>query len=349
MIIKKLFFYLIAFSTGFFLTYLGVPAGWLVGALVVGVIYSLFIERLTFSSAYFKFILGFIGVNIGLLMSEDLLLILSKYFLPLTMSIILILLGSLIFSKILSHYTFIDKNTAIFCCMPGGASVMMALSEEYGADQRIVSAFHTTRIILFVLLIPFLAGLFVDGSKLIAESNIFEGLNFEYLFLVKLCALIGIVLLSLVLAKLLPIPAAPFILSMILGFLFNQFIWEINSMPSFVLSFGQVLLGGVIGLRFNKSVLYKLKDIGLVSLLIMCLYVCLGLTTSVLIYMTTSLDFVTSMLSTVPAGAAEMASTAALLSLPSSIVASFQLIRLLILCIAIPLFAPLIFKHKGEA
>lgn len=343
--LHKVGFYIIIFIGGLIVTKLGVSAGWIIGSLLAGILYSFFIRKITFSSTFFKFVIGFIGVNIGLMIDEDLLPTLVKYSIPLAVSIILILIGSMFLSWILYKNTFLDKKTALFCCMPGGASVMIALSDDYGADSRIVTAFHIVRITLFVLLIPLLSGIIVNAGPLILPS---EGRSFvfDYALLYKIPILIAVVFIAIFVAKLIKIPSAPFILSMVIGFLFNQFVYNIGSMPAYVLSFAQVLLGGVISVRFNRDVLKKINKIKFVSGSIMFLYIVLGFAVSFFVYMITSLNFVTSLLSVVPAGAAEMASTAALLQQDASLVASFQLIRVLVLTILIPIIMSFIFRRE---
>lgn len=343
----KIVFYIFVFIGGFIVTKVGISAGWIIGSLLTGILYSFFIRKIKFSNTFFKFAIGFIGVNIGLMIDEDLLPTLVKYSIPLAVSIILILIGSMLLSWILYKNTFLDKKTALFCCMPGGASVMISLSEDYGADSRIVTAFHIVRITIFVLLIPLLSGFIVNADPVVL-SNEGESFVFDYALLYKIPILIVVVFVAIFVAKMIKIPSAPFILSMILGFLLNQFVYDVGSMPNYVLSFGQVLLGGVISVRFNRDILSKMNKIKFVSATVMGLYIVLGFAVSLFIYMITSFNFVTSLLSVVPAGAAEMASTAVLLDQDGSLVASFQLIRVLVLTIIIPIIMSFIFRREVE-
>lgn len=344
----KIIYFTLAAAAGALFSYIGIPAGWLIGALFTGVAYSLFFGELKFYPGLFQFALAFIGVNIGLMMKVEMFSAIRAFFIPLLISLVMILAGSWLFGKILQRFSSVDEKTAFFCCIPGGASVMMALSEEYGADQRIVAAFHSTRIILFVLMVPLLAGLLAgdpgaQGAAVSPPAAASAGIHpFDLLLFA------GIVLAALGLSKVLRIPAAPFLYAMLLGFLFNQYVFEIGTMPQAVIGIGQVLLGGMIGLRFDRSVFRKLKEIGVTSIIVMLLYLGMSFLVSTIFFWLTPLDYVTSLLSIVPAGAAEMASTAALLDLKASIVASLQLVRLLIIFLLLPLIIPLLVKKPQK-
>ena len=271
---------------------------------------------------------------------------LLTYKTPLAISILLIVLGSFVLCWILYKYTFVDKLTALFSCMPGGASVMISLSEDYGADSRIVTAFHTVRMTVFVICIPLLAGLITNAQGTMQVDENSQAIS--TMLTLKLLILASIVIGSIYVAKVIKIPSAPFTLSMIFGFIFNQFIFPLGEMPAFTVSIPLVLLGGLIGLRFSRDLLKRLSAIKKYVLLIIFLYTLLGSGVAFLVYEVTSLNFTTSLLSIIPGGAAEMASTAALLGQDASFVASFQLIRLLILSLFFPIIAHFMFRKNLE-
>jgi len=57
---------------------------------------------------------------------------------------------------LLSAITDIDLLTALLGCAPGGATAMIALSGELGADAQLVAAMHVTRLLILMILLPFL-------------------------------------------------------------------------------------------------------------------------------------------------------------------------------------------------
>lgn len=78
---------------------------------------------------------------------------------PLIVGLVVMLVGSWLLSRLLYRYSDLDAKTSLFCCVPGGASVMLLLSHQYGADQRVVAAFQSSRVVLLVFSIPAFAGM----------------------------------------------------------------------------------------------------------------------------------------------------------------------------------------------
>lgn len=58
--------------------------------------------------------------------------------------------GTLFFSRVLGY----DRPTAFFAAMPGGVAEMTAFAAASGADVRVVSLIHCTRILLVTLAVP---------------------------------------------------------------------------------------------------------------------------------------------------------------------------------------------------
>lgn len=349
--LRTLLYLLVCLVVGWLFAFMQVPAGWLIGPLLVGVFYRLKIGEFSLPPYVFPFALALIGACIGLTMKVSMFGELAAYFLPLIISLIAILLGAWLLSRVLTRYSTIDPKTALFCCVPGGMSVMLALSQDYKVDQRIVLAFQMARAITIVLAIPILAGLVAGltgaGSVQTAAptasatsstdgSILFPGFNI-------LCVL-AIVALALLLAKVVKIPAAQLLYAMLLAFVLNQFIFHIETMPNIVVGIGQALLGAYMGLQFDRAALGQLKKIGWPSVGILTMYLILTFAVSLIFFLLTPLDYVTSMLSMAPGGAPQMSSTAVVLHLDGSIVAAIQLVRLLVIFILLPIIIPILMK-----
>lgn len=348
--LRTLLYLLAAAAVGWLFALIHIPAGWLIGALLAGVFYRLRIGELSLPPYVFPFALSLIGANIGLTMKLSMFTQVASYFVPLIISLVAILFGSWLLSRLLARYSTLDPKTALFCCVPGGASVMLALSQEYGADQRIVAAFQSARVMVVVLAIPVLAGLVASitgagsGGHAAAQSAGAGAAGALFFPGFRILCVLAIMALALGLARVLKIPAAPFLYAMLLAFLFNQFVLHIGSLPNIAVGIGQVLLGANIGLRFDRAALKQLKKIGWLSVSILAMFLVLTFAISLIFFWMTPLDYVTSMLSMSPGGAPQMSSTASVLNLNASIVASVQLIRLLIIFLLLPLVIPLLMK-----
>ncbi|MGB8000477.1 MAG: AbrB family transcriptional regulator [Anaerobacillus sp.] len=346
--------YLFAATTaGWLLSLLQIPAGWLIGSLLFGVFIRIKICDLSMPSFLFPFSLSLIGASIGLTMQTSMFGEVASYMLPLIISLVVIMLGAWVLSKVLARYSAIDQTTALFSCIPGGASAMLALSEEYEADQRIVAAFQMTRAMFVALSIPVLAGLVAhwngSGSEQVAThtaaaASSAGGTVFFPGF--KIICVLVIAALSLFLAKVAKIPAGPLLYAMLISFLVNQFLFHIGSLPGTAVGISQALLGAIIGLRFDRATLDQLKKIGWLSVGILMMYLVLTFVISMIFFEATPLNYVTSMLAMAPGGAPQMSSTAAVLNLDASIVASLQLVRLLTIYLLIPFVIPHVIKKS---
>ncbi|MFQ3546062.1 AbrB family transcriptional regulator [Halobacillus rhizosphaerae] len=351
---RTILYLLAAILTGWLLSLLNIPDGWLIGSLLFGIFFRIKISEISMPSYLFPFSLSLIGASIGLTMQTSMFKEVASFFLPLLISLIIIMLGAWGLSKILARYSALDPTTALFSCIPGGASAMLALSEEYDADQRIVAGFQMTRAMFVAMSIPVLAGLVAhltaNGSEQ-AATHAAESVSSTTAPMLfpgfKILCVLAIVALALFLAKIAKIPAGQLLYGMLLAFLVNQFIFHLGSLPGTFVGISQALLGAIIGLRFDRATLVQLKKIGWLSVGILMMYLVLTFVISFIFFETTSLNYVTSMLAMAPGGAPQMSSTAAVLSLDASIVASLQLVRLLTIYLLLPFVIPYVVNKQA--
>lgn len=137
-------------------------------------------------------------------------------------------------------------------------------------------------------------------------------------------------------------------LAIALGFAIHQLLVPEYSMPNIVLGSAQVLIGSLIGMRFDRKTLKELSRIGAASAAALALYVVMSVGLALIFFVLTPLPFFTSLLAIVPAGAAEMASTAAQLELDATAVATLQMLRVLALFIALPFLIKLFAKKENQ-
>src|SRR5690625_416456 len=338
---KKTGFITATIFIGYLFNQFNVPAGWLIGSLSTGIFYGLIVGKMTFRPVTFQFALSFIGANISLLLTLETLHKIYIYFIPLLIIVtLLILLGFYFSLLIIKNSKDINHITAFFCCIPGGASELIGLSQEYGADDRIVATFHSLRIIFLTFSIPITLAFLEPGYKTTQQA--ISDYPFEFK---SLLFLLMIMILSVFLNRWIKIPGGNLLYSIALGFLFSQFIFEIPPAADFVKGIGQALIGGFVGVRFNREVLKRVIAIGPIAIIITIVlffatFLCAGL-----FYLLTNLSFPISLISVVPAGAAEMSITAIAFGFDPTIVASLHIIRLIILFFSFPLLLKFFKKY----
>jgi uncharacterized protein len=157
--IKQWLFWPGVFLTGFVFYMLNVPAGWLIGSLLAGMVYRFTVAPRQADSRLFSVALCLIGLTLGAMLEVGLLWeAVLRFGWAMMVGLILTVGGSLLLGHIFFRVSGLDRKTALFSFMPGGASEVLGLADREGADVRIVAAFHTARIVLFVTMIPLLAG-----------------------------------------------------------------------------------------------------------------------------------------------------------------------------------------------
>lgn len=329
----KIIYLVNAVAIGYLFNYLNIPAGWLIGALITGAIYGIFVKRLQFKQISFKVTLAFIGANISMLLSLSTLKKIHHLIFPLLITIMLTLiagylLGFLLFKKVQG----IDRITAFFCCIPGGASEIIGISSQYGADDRMVAAFHTVRMTFFTMLIPFIIS-FLNPKVNLESLLLTNSTSFTWQTLIYF---LFVIIVTLLLDNTFKIPGGTLIFSILIGFLLVEFVISVDQVPRFMAGIGQSLIGAFVGIRFNKQVLNKLLQAGPITIGILSVFLTLTLFNAFIFKTMTQIPFSTSLISTVPAGAAEMSVTAVALQENPTIVASLHIIRVMLLFLSLP-------------
>ncbi|MCM3666291.1 AbrB family transcriptional regulator [Mesobacillus subterraneus] len=342
MFLNKVVFLAASLLTGGIFTLLKIPAGWLLGALWCGILVRMFLKDLPFSSRLIKVSQVLIGIGIGLMIKVEFFSSLLQYFFPFLLSISLMIISGLLLGMIFNKLSGLDTITAFFCCIPGGATEVIAVSNDYGANEKIVAAFHSTRIILIVSIVPFLLSFFVKSNyKTEFTTSTISILSQDLIFI-----LAGISV-SVSLAFKFKMPAGALVFSILTGFIISVFTGGDIQSPRIISGIGQAWIGGIIGLRFDKETFMLIARIGWSAVLVLFLYLIIGIGIALLFYVITPLDIGSSILSIIPAGAVEMTSIALFLHLDATLVAFMQVSRLIIMFLTMPKLIHLLIKHNN--
>ncbi|MBB5173499.1 AbrB family transcriptional regulator [Texcoconibacillus texcoconensis] len=332
--IQRVFFLIVALLIGITFNALQIPAGWLLGGIITGICWGMIKGKLVFPRRWYMVVLVLVGSNIGLMMERDLFLLVGQYLFPLIVTLSLTLISSFVLGWLLLRWSTLDKRTAFFSCIPGGMSEVISVSGEYGADDRIVAAFHTARVTLFVLFVPLLVVYWEGGNHVSEQALAKEG--FHLITFEQITVLLTVMVLSILLHKRWPIPAGAILYALLIAFIIGEFIVPIDSLPNYVPGIGQVLLGAIVGVRFDRATFQQLKSLGFVSLKILATYFLFAILIAAVFWLLTDATLSLSLLSTVPAGAAEMSATAFAIGLEPTLVTSLHIIRVIILFLLLP-------------
>src|SRR5215210_6515807 len=121
----------VAALAGLFAQGVGLPAGWLVGTMLVA--------------------LAVVGGMLAATFRPSVLPLLARHWLPVGLVICGTLLLSLGAGLLLSGLANLDRKTTALGTLPGAASGMLAMSGPLGADVRLVALMQHTRVVVVVV------------------------------------------------------------------------------------------------------------------------------------------------------------------------------------------------------
>ncbi len=130
----------------------GLPAAWLVGPLLVAVVFALtWREHLEMPRVVQRASQAVIGVVLATTFQPSVLPLIAADWLPVGLAIIGTLLASFLAGLFLTRVARLDGTTAALGTLPGAASGMLAMSGPLGADPRIVALIQYGRVVLVIV------------------------------------------------------------------------------------------------------------------------------------------------------------------------------------------------------
>ena len=234
---------------------------------------------------------------------------------------------------VLMRLARVDRATAYFGSMPGGASEMSVMGERFGALPDRVAFAHSFRMLIVVTVIPVsitLAG-FSATEDYRPVTVPFDPVGFAILF--SAAAMAGFI------ARRLKAPTAFTMGPLFLTIALTAAGIQLSSVPTVLTNAAQVLLGCALGARFDRSFLVVAPRFA--AALVPSVAVMIGLAAGVgwLISATSGAYLGSSLLSAAPGGIAEMSITAKVLRIGVAFVTAAHVVRYLIVVLfTVPVF-----------
>jgi membrane AbrB-like protein len=145
----------------------GIPSPTLFAALLIGLAAALIRPQagLTLPSSVFLSAQAVLGVTIGAYLQADALKSLGHAWLPVLVVSAATLWLSIAMGWLLARYTELDRPTATLGMIAGGASGIVGMSGDLGADDRLVAFMQYVRVLVVVLSTPLLIAIFGAGGN----------------------------------------------------------------------------------------------------------------------------------------------------------------------------------------
>lgn len=336
----------IALAGGLVCTVVRLPIPWLLGPMLALFAASKLVRApLRWPGALRNAGMIVVGYSIGMSFTYPLLAEMARQLPTMLLMSVLLLLVCLIFAVILSRLAGISFPTALTGCIPGGLSQMIVLAEETkDTDLTVVSLLQITRLMMIVLCVPLLvfsplfhpAGAAPDaasgaGAAAAARAAEWSGGLFPNLF-----AFAAVAVASAWIGQRIKLPTAMMLGPLIGVAAVHLSGFEAPALPYPVLNAAQFLIGGYVGLILKPDSLTRktLRTLGLAVASGAALIAAAG-GLSWLLRRLHPLSPQTSFLSLMPGGLDQMSLIAHEVGGNMTIVAGYQLFRVLFIFLVV--------------
>lgn len=318
------------------LALLGLPSAVLFGSLIGGMAHALTSPiAIDVPRSAFRLGQALIGVTIGTLVSLDALRRMGSDLVPILLVTAGTVVISLVAGRVLALRHDVSRVTGAFALIAGGASGVVAVARELGADDRVVTVVQYLRVLIVLVSLPLVTALvFAPDSGLGTVEQGDAPLSSALLF--TAISLAG----GLAVARVVPISTATLLGPLVVAAVIAAAGWLGDvSVPTPIQWIGYALVGAQVGLRFTRAALGAItRMVPLVSLIIAAMIV-LTAAMGLLLAAVTPVDGLTAYLATTPGGLFAVLATAADSGADVSYVLAVQLFRLLVVLMLIPVLA----------
>ncbi|GLY31353.1 AbrB family transcriptional regulator [Kineosporia sp. NBRC 101731] len=336
-----LLFLVVALST--VLDLAGLPSPVLFGALVAGLGYALIAPR-TPAVPGFAFTTGqaVLGAAIGSTLEPSTLTALGADWLPVLLSCLATLLLSVAAGSVLMLKPGISTATGVFAMIAGGASGIVAISRDLGADDRVVAVVQYLRVLIILLGMPLVAQVVFSpeptpGISLLVTQSVEPALPHAGLIIAALALAVGLPL-----ARFVPMPAGALLFPLIVAAVLAGTGTIAATVPDWLQNIGFALIGLQVGLRFTRESLKAVASVLplAVAAIIGLIVVSAGL--GVVLAHATGRTSLEGYLATTPGGLYAVLATAVGSGADVTFVLMVQVARLFVMLFCAPLLARLL-------
>jgi uncharacterized protein len=322
----------LAVGTG--LSALGLPSSYLFGALLVGMAAALWVPgRLHVPAPAFAAAQAVTGVVLGAYLNSDSLKAVADSWLPVA-AVSLGTLGlSLAAGRALARTTDCDETTAALGLVAGGASGIVAISDELGADGRLVAFMQYARVLVVVLITPVVAALAFPGHHTGSAHGTPVIGHVSWWAITLGGAVVGAVG-----GRVVRLPNAallgPLFVSGAITLLAPSGTFEV---PALLRETAFAAIGAQVGLRFTTDTLRQVGRL-LVPVMLSILGIIAGcFVLALLLHLTTSATLSDAYLATTPGGLYAVVAVAFGANADTTFIVAVQGLRLLVMVVLAPL------------
>jgi membrane AbrB-like protein len=315
---------------------LAVPSPVLFGAVLGGMAHALTSRtQLALPPWMFRVAQGLVGITVGALVDVTTLRRMGSDSASILLVVLATVLLSIVAGRVLALRRDVTATTGVFALIAGGASGVVAVARELGADDRVVTVVQYLRVLLVLVTMPLVTGLVFHppsgrGALGLEETSATGDLAFVAI------SLLG----GLLLARLVPVTTMALLGPLAISGTIAATGWlGPVAVPTWLQWVAFAIIGVQVGLRFDRASLAAIGRLLPVVVLIVLALIAATTGLGALLAWLTPVDALTAYLATTPGGLFAVLAIAADAGADATYVMAVQLLRLLLILAALPLLA----------
>jgi membrane AbrB-like protein len=313
---------------------LGLPSALLFGSLLVGLGFAVAAPgRIALPSLAFTAAQAVLGTVLGAFLEPSSLGALARDWLPVALVAAATLAISLGVSQAVARLAGIDRVTAALGLVAGGASGIVSMAEELGADDRLVAFMQYARVLIVVLATPLVVLVAFPGGEGLAGAPADGPLlgSAEGWALTALAALAGVTA-----GRLVRLPVAALLGPLLLAGAVTLADPGALAPPPLLREVAFAVIGVRVGLRFTPGAVRRLGRLVLPVLgaIVALMLACFGLAAA--LAATTSATLLDAYLATTPGGLYAVLAVAFGAGADTTFILAVQTLRLFVMILLAP-------------
>lgn len=326
---------------------LGLPLGWLLGAMALTMVLALAGVRVSASSKPRAAMIAVVGLMVGSAFKPEVLRQATEWPVSLAAVAVYTVIVAAFGIVVCRRLGRLDPATAALSGMPGGLSELISMAPSFKADVRSVSMVHATRLVLLITIVPLsltLSGALAALTGRTVDRTMHWALTLSALDAVVLagCAMLGIFL-----GRRLRLPAANLTGPLVLSAAAHITGLTDAAVPDLVIAVAQVVIGATIGQHFAGVARRTMLNGVVLGLVLTCFSLTMAALFAIAFDRYLDIPFALGLLALVPGGLPEMSLIAISLNADPAFVSLHHLCRVVIVVLAAPSILPLWLRLSG--
>lgn len=318
-----------------------VPAALLLGPMLVGAVMGLNGATIRLPPVFFAGSNAVLGCLVAQSLSLSILMPLLDHWLMVLFILLATLAASGLSGWLLMKFSELPGTTGAWGASPGGASAMVAMAGDFGADVRLVAFMQYLRVLMVTAAAAFVARISLGDGAAHNSAMLIWFPALDWRFPATLCVAFSCAWLG----RRLRIPSGALLGPMIIGSLLHSTGMLTLQTPEWLLALAYAIIGWSVGLSFTRAIfLLAIRTLpqmmaSIIGLMLLCGAMAL-MVTRVL-----PIDLLTAYLATSPGGLDSIAIIAAGSNVDMAFVIAMQTMRLFATLIVSPLLSRFISRR----